>query len=124
MKVFLGGTCNGSQWRDYLIEHLKVDYFNPVVSDWTEQHQKEELYQRNTCDICLYVITPKMTGMYAIAEVVDDANKRPDKTVFAILRHDCTTVFKESQGKSLEAVLELCKRNCLKTRPCWNWLRT
>ena len=32
-KVFLGGTCNESTWRDELIKKLKIDYFNPVVDD-------------------------------------------------------------------------------------------
>ncbi len=32
-KVFLGGTCNGSLWRDALIKKLNIDYFNPVVPD-------------------------------------------------------------------------------------------
>ena len=27
-KVFLGGTCNGSTWREELIPMLKVPYFN------------------------------------------------------------------------------------------------
>lgn len=32
MKVFLGGTYNGSNWREKLIPNLKIDYFNPIVS--------------------------------------------------------------------------------------------
>ena len=28
MKVFLGGTCNGSKWRDEIIKLLEIDYFN------------------------------------------------------------------------------------------------
>lgn len=35
-RVFLGGTCNDSTWRDNLIQQLEIDYFNPVVPDWTE----------------------------------------------------------------------------------------
>jgi len=35
-RVFLGGTCNNSKWRDVLIPRLKIDYFNPVVDDWNE----------------------------------------------------------------------------------------
>ena len=30
-KVFLGGTCNGSSWRDELIKDLKIDYFQPCA---------------------------------------------------------------------------------------------
>lgn len=85
-KVFLGGTCNNSTWRDKLIPLLKIDYFNPVVDDWTPECQDEEIRQRESCDYCLYTITPKMTGVYSIAEVVDDSNKRPEKNYFMCIR--------------------------------------
>lgn len=91
-KVFLGGTCNESKWRDDLIELLKIDYFNPVVEDWTPECMTEEIRQRETCDFCLYVITPRMTGVYSIAEVVDDSNKRPQKTLFCFLGEDINPV--------------------------------
>ena len=74
-KVFLGGTCNDSRWREELIEKLKIDYFNPVVENWDRRAQAIELHERNICDFCLYVITPKMTGVYSIAELIDDSNK-------------------------------------------------
>lgn len=104
-KVFLGGTCNGSKWRKILIPLLEINYFNPVVEDWTPECQKEELKQRQECDIVLYVITPKMTGVYSIAEVVDDSNKRPDKTVFAFMDYPSPDQrFDKGQITSLEAV--------------------
>nr|DAF66698.1 MAG TPA: Nucleoside 2-deoxyribosyltransferase like protein [Caudoviricetes sp.] len=87
-KVFLGGTCNDSKWRYELIPMLDIDYFNPVVDDWTEECYQEELKQREICDYCLYVITPRMTGVYSIAEVVDDSNKRPNKTILCVLKLD------------------------------------
>lgn len=104
MKIFLGGTCNNSTWRDDLIKLLKIDYFNPVVDDWTPECQIEEIKQRKSCDFCLYVITPKMTGVYSIAEVVDDSNKQPSKTLFCVLTTDGNTTFNESQLKSLKQV--------------------
>jgi GH15 family glucan-1,4-alpha-glucosidase len=58
----------------------------------------EELRQRETCDICLYVITPKMTGVYSIAEVIDDSNKRPNKTVLVRLRTDENDRFTDGNG--------------------------
>lgn len=79
MKVFLGGTCNNSIWRDVLIPLLTdngINYFNPVVDDWTEDCYKEELRQRKLCDFCLYVITSDMTGVYSVAEVIDDSMRR------------------------------------------------
>ena len=111
MKVFLGGTCNESRWREELIEMLEIDYFNPVVEDWTEDCMKEEIKQRKICDYCLYVITPLMTGVYSIAEVIDDSNKRSDKTLFCYLEEDGGKRFTEGQMRSLNQVGKMVKRN-------------
>mgnify|MGYP000970320331 CR=1 FL=1 len=110
-RVFLGGTCNNSTWRDQLISQLKIDYFNPVVDDWNEAAYQKELYERKYCDYVLYVITPKMAGVYSIAEVVDDSNKRPDKTLFCILKEDEIDFFDKGQLKSLIAVAKMVKEN-------------
>lgn len=110
-KVFLGGTCNESTWRDYVIERLTIDYFNPVVENWTPECQKEERKQREECDFCLYVITPKMTGVYSIAEVIDDSNKRPHKTIFCFTKIDSPERFDKGQIKSLQQVGEMVRRN-------------
>ncbi len=110
-KVFLGGTVNGSDWRDKIKPKLKINYFDPVVPTWNEDAYKRELQEREDCDYCLYVITPKMTGVYAVAEVIDDSNKRPDKTVFCVLNQDEDHTFTEFQKKSLDAVGRLVERN-------------
>jgi hypothetical protein len=109
--VFLGGTCNESTWRDELIKKLKIDYFNPVVKNWDEFAYQEELRQREICDFCLYVITPKMTGVYSIAEVVDDSCKRPNKTIFCFLKEDADKKFDEGQIKSIDKVGVMVKTN-------------
>lgn len=83
--VFLGGTCAESTWREELIPQLEIDYFNPVVEDWTPECKEEEKRQRQTCDYVLYTITPEMSGAYSVAEVVDDSNKRPEKTIFCLI---------------------------------------
>lgn len=110
-RVFLGGTCANSTWRNDLIKKLKIDYFNPVVENWTPECQAEELEQRRTCDFVLYVITPRMEGVYSIAEVTDDANQRPEKTVFCVLDVDPTDAvayeFSKGQRKSMKAVEDL-----------------
>ena len=114
-KAFLGGTCNESLWREELIPQLKINYFNPVVKDWTPECMEEEIKQRQECDFCLYVITPKMTGVYSIAEAVDDSNKRPEKTVFCFLSKDEDRNFDLGQIKSLTQVGKMVKffrRNC------------
>jgi len=110
-RVFLGGTCNESTWRNRIITMLDINYFNPVVDDWNEDCMAREIEERKTCDYCLYALTPKMTGVYAVAEVVDDSNKRPNKTILVLLRGDGDQTFSNSQWKSLGAVAKMVKSN-------------
>lgn len=109
--VFLGGTCNGSLWRDTLIPMLKMDYFNPVTDNWMLECQEEEIRQRATSDFCLYTITPKMTGVFSIAEVVEDSIKQPHKTILCLLDQDGKEEFTTDQWNSLTAVAELVNKN-------------
>jgi hypothetical protein len=111
MKVFLGGTCNESTWRERLISMLQIDYFNPIVDDWNEAAQQREVKERETCDFCLCTITPRMTGVYSIAEIVDDSNKRPNKTVLVLLQKDGSYMFDEGQWRSLRAVGRMVTEN-------------
>lgn len=112
MKVFLGGTCNESIWRDILIDMLKdykgIDLFNPVVPDWTPECQKREIYERKISQVVVYTITPEMTGFYSIAEVVDDSNKKPESTILCILND---WEFNEGQRRSIDAVGDIVERN-------------
>jgi len=97
-----------------MIVHLTndgQDFFNPVVDDWNEDAQANEIRERESCDICLYAITPRMTGVYSIAEVIDDSNKRPAKTVLVLLHCDGEDRFTEGQWKSLANVARMVKRN-------------
>jgi len=110
-KVFLGGTCNGSTWRNELIPMLEIDYFNPFVEDWTPECQAEEIKQREECDYCLYVITPKQTGFYSMFEIADDSNKRPHKTIFCFLTLDDGVEFTSHQVKSLIQAQNLVENN-------------
>lgn len=122
--AFLGGTCNDSSWRDELIPMIdkNVECFNPVVKDWTPAHQAAEIKARGECDFAIYVITPLMTGVYSIAEVVDDSNKRPDKTIFCVLRYDTSRdkntfgfpqpiAFNDAQLRSLNMVSQMVTKN-------------
>ncbi len=112
--VFLGGTCNGSNWRNILLLALNtsvVSAYNPVVADWTPECQAEEIRQRESSDYCLYVITPKMMGSYSIAEVVEDSVKRPGKTLLLILNQDGEDVFNPAQTKSLQQVGKMVEAN-------------
>lgn len=111
MKVFLGGTVNGSMWRSELIPLLSIDYFNPIVKEWDEAAYQRELRERETCDILLYLITPLATGFYSIAEVVDDSNKRPERTVLCVVNEDQGKHFDKHQKRSLDKIEVMVKEN-------------
>jgi len=114
--VFLGGTCADSKWREELIPKLNINYFNPVVEDWTPECQEEEIRQRENCEFVLYTLT-RTHSTYSIAEAVDDSNKRPEKTIICITNElmDYKWYTKwamdEQDMKHLDAVGKLVERN-------------
>lgn len=115
MKVALFGTCNGSQWRNELIPLLNIEYFNPVVEDWTPECQAREVEERANADYVLYGLTPRMVGVFSIAELIDDSNKQPQKTLFVILKdkddNGDPVIFVPSIQKSMDAVAQLAMKN-------------
>lgn len=111
MKVFLGGTCSGYKWRDDLISKLKCNYYNPIVKDWKEEDRLREVNERETSDYVLYTITNGLKGVYSIAEVVDDSNKRPEKTLFCNLYKENYSYQTKQMSHSLKAVENLLKSN-------------
>lgn len=114
MKVFLGGTCSGWKWRNELQPLLKCDYYNPIVKNWSESDRLREVHERETSDYVLYGITNGIKGVYSIAEVVDDSNKRPDKTIFLNLYKEDERGFTKQMSHSLKAVENLLKSNGIK----------
>ena len=105
-KIFLGGTCNNSTWRDQIENFVQVEMFNPVVEDWNEECQAIEMDEKeHKCDVHLYVITSQMTGVFSIAEVIDSVHNKSKKTLLHILPEG----FDEGQLKSLQAVVDLVK---------------
>jgi TIR domain-containing protein len=104
LKVFLGGTVNGSKWRNIVKEQLVIDYFDPVVDIWNDAAYERELSERRNCDYLLYVLTPKMTGYYAVAEVTDDSYQRPDRTLYCYLPEDGEDKFIEDQISEFESL--------------------
>lgn len=74
-RFFLGGTCNGTTWREELIPELEkhgYTYFNPVVPDWTPECIEIENIEKNEkCNTHLYILTPEMKGVYSVAEIIN-----------------------------------------------------
>lgn len=103
-RIFLGGTCNGSTWRNDLIKKIQVDFFNPVVEDWTPECQIVEMYEKvDRCNIHLYVITSQMMGVFSIAEVIDSVHNKNVRTILHILPEG----FEKGPLRSLKAVVDL-----------------
>ena len=65
------------------------------------------MHERQTADYVLYVLTADMAGVYSIAEVIDDSNKCPQKTILCILYDG----FSFKMSHSLNAVARLVEEN-------------
>lgn len=103
-RIFLGGTCAETIWREELINLIQVDWFNPVVKDWNEECQQiEEDEKENRCDIHFYLISKEMQGVFSIAEVIDSVHTLGKRTILHVLPDG----FTKGQLKSLQAVVNL-----------------
>jgi len=104
-KIFLGGTCAETTWRNELINKLNgIEYFNPVVEDWTPECQAIEIHEKEfECNIHFYCITKEMQGVFSIAEVVDSVHNKSKRTILHIIPDG----FDKKQLKSLQAVVDL-----------------
>ena len=119
MRVFLGGTCANTTWRNELIpllEKMGIDYFNPVVDDWTEDCQAiEDDEKSKKCNVHLYVITHEMMGVYSIAEAIDsahmirDTDSIVDKCVFCVL-NEPGKEWQEYEVRSFNAIMKLIRK--------------
>lgn len=114
MKIFLGGTCpSNKEDFDYrtllipLLEANNIEYFNPVVEDWTSECQKIEEQQKEICDTHLYVIAPNMKGVYSIAECFGTLIKNNKRSMLVYLDKIKEKTFDSSQLKSLESTGKL-----------------
>lgn len=115
-KIFLGGTCADTTWRDEFIKEIEpvgIEYFNPVVKDWTPECQTIEEDEKNhKCDCHLYVITKEMMGTYSIAEVINSAwqavlyGTTVNFVVFAVLNEG---TWQKHEIKSFNAVMKMIK---------------
>ena len=115
-RIFLGGTCVDTTWREELIKEIEpagIEYFNPVVKDWTAECQAiEEDEKNNKCDCHLYVITKEMMGTYSIAEIINSAwqavvyGTTVNFVVFAVLDEG---TWQKHERKSFDAIMKMVK---------------
>lgn len=116
--VFLGGTVNNSSWRQEFLRLLetyggkKIKCFNPVVEHWTRECIDLENFVKYHARYHIYVLTPKMRGVYTIAEMVESVHNREKKTFFYISHTDVdsngsTLHWEQHMLNSLNAVANL-----------------
>ena len=110
-RIFLGGTCGRSTWREELIpvlEEKKFSYFNPVVPDWTPECIEIEDREKNElCNTHLYIITPEMSGVYSIAEMVNSVWECISSGSGFVWIGIMEDGWESHQKKSLQATLDL-----------------
>ena len=112
MKIYLGGTCNGSTWRDELKKLLdnSISVLDQVVENWTREKEKNN-DKKYSADFCAYTITPELNGFLSIANVVDFSNKFPEKCLFCYLSEYGGKKFNAHQLESLRAIGDLIAKN-------------
>lgn len=91
--IFLGGTTNKSTWREDFIEAIKkknskIKCFNPVVDNWTPECIELENFVKFHSKYHIYVLTPRMQGVYSIAEMVDSVHNNTKKVFVYIQDFD------------------------------------
>lgn len=104
--VFLGGTSTGPDWRKDLIGLLNVNYFNPLVEEWTEEDAKKENEAKANATMQAYCITPHAIGSYSVAELTSAAILNGERAVVLFMDTE-DNQFDEHQQKSNEQIKAL-----------------
>lgn len=111
--VFMGGTSTGPKWRERLCQQVGQSFrwFNPIVSEWTEEAKETELAVRGEADVILYAITPYQEGCYSYLEMTEDAIRSEKVVVVAFLPSFEDKAFSEQQWSSIVSAKRLLERN-------------
>lgn len=104
--IFLGGTCAGPDYRKLLIPLLTVEYFNPVVENWTEADAVKENEAKLEASANVFVITPAAIGSYSIAELTELAITS-DKPLYVMFMEVEGFTWNEHQVKSNTQIKKL-----------------
>ena len=112
LKVYLGGTCAGSEWRTELVEKLNdnIQVFSPVLDKWCSNSSDNYDIKQQT-DFILYVLTPETKGFMSIANAVDASNKMPEKLLFCYLPEYNNQKFNNHNLECMKAIKNLIKNN-------------
>ncbi|CAD5121663.1 DgyrCDS10152 [Dimorphilus gyrociliatus] len=84
--VFLGGSCGITTWRNDVIKNLeknKINYYNPLKSDWTIECMEEECKAKESAFVNFFAIKNNSRGIASIYESAYLLGKR--KNVILVL---------------------------------------
>lgn len=120
IDIYVSGTRNPeSRWREEFLDILNkkypaLTYFSPIVrqEEWTQQAQIYENNEKKRCIVHFYCLSPLMTGVYTIAELVHDSCTIPGWTVALLIDDDNGHRFECGMYKSVARTLQLaCRHN-------------
>lgn len=107
MKIYLRNIGNKTDYRQVISKIITAD-FVPSESPETILSAQE----KQSCNFLVYILTPLFTDLYAIAELIDDAIKYPDKTLFCFEEDSSNDKkFSKHQIKSMNAVAKMVINN-------------
>ncbi len=128
--LFLGGTCNNSRWRDEIIPHIDgfCTWCDPRTLVWNNRARELEEIERRKAEFCLFVFTPRMRGVYSIAQMTDESINRPKTSAFCILRSYDHSTFSNDSLQNLQQTAELWREfgstELESLHVCIDWIRT
>jgi len=74
-KVFLGGSCNPTTWREDIaipaFTQAGVPFYNPQVDDWSPDLVEIEAQEKETAGCLLFVIDRETRAMASIVEAAE-----------------------------------------------------
>lgn len=104
--VGLFGTCGDSKWREQVVipalEKANIAYFNPVVPNWNEEAQRNEVEHVASDKVIIMAITGETTGIASMAELgwqALSASERAQNLI--IFLEDMPNDVKDETGTSL-----------------------
>jgi len=115
--IFLGGTWNGSTWRQVFIDLWKkskdpvtkqLKLFDPIVPEWTPECAERENEVKEKAALNLFVITPEAKGFYSPVEALECAHEG-SKVMFVL--YDVDNQFDKSTIKSFDAIGKLIEKH-------------
>ncbi|OQR82169.1 hypothetical protein THRCLA_11082 [Thraustotheca clavata] len=75
VHVFLGGSCNPTQWRREIampmLDQAGVSYYNPQVDEWHEELMELEAQAKETAAIVLFVIDNMTRAIVSMNEAAE-----------------------------------------------------